>query len=476
MTKTNDLIAHWRASGPIEWAQGPYGWIGIDGQPATLTPWQMAILDAWWSRRDSITTLAVSNCKKVGKTFLNAVILAWRWLTLPGEHYAVGNDMDQAAGRQFTQIAEMIKYNPFLAANCRVTQKQIEFIPTGSTITALPVDAAGNAGANHLTSSHTEAWGIIYEAGIRAYEELTPPPGAIYDFPYLRIVDSYAGFEGESDTWHKLVDRGLTGQRISEDWPIYVTGGLMLFHMDGLEAQERCFRGTPSQAAIYYADQAATLRPGTFERLHLNKRASGSEAFIPLEDWDACTNKELRPILPDADLTVYAAADASIKHDNAAVVAVTFDEATRKIRLVRHRIWQPTTSDPLDIDHTIGDFIRDLHKGYYLRECRYDPYQMHDLSTRLQTEGVNMVEYPQTVGNLTTMGQNLFELIKARNLEVYPDQQMRQQAGHAIALQTSRGWRIAKEKTSLKIDVIVALAMAALDISAPTWIMTSSRY
>jgi hypothetical protein len=32
----------------------------------------------------------------------------------------------------------------------------------------------------------------------------------------------------------------------------------------------------------------------------------------------------------------------------------------------------------------------------------------------------------------------------------------------AVALDTSRGWRIAKEKLSRKIDVVVALAMAAL--------------
>jgi len=32
----------------------------------------------------------------------------------------------------------------------------------------------------------------------------------------------------------------------------------------------------------------------------------------------------------------------------------------------------------------------------------------------------------------------------------------------AIAIETSRGWRIAKEKQSHKIDVVVALAMSAL--------------
>jgi len=462
MTTVTKLVEKWREIGPIAWAEGPYGWIGQGGQPVTLEPWERAVLDAWWNNREIVTTLAISNIKKTGKTFDNALLLAWRWLALPGEHYAVGNDLDQAAGRQFQQIQEMVKHNDYLRSNCRVTNKEIEFLPTGSTITALAVDAAGNAGANHLTASHTEAWGIVYEAGIRAYDELTPPPGHIYGILALRICDSYAGFEGESNTWHSLVDRGLTGQRISDDWPLFQAGGLLLFHMDGLEAQERCFRGSPQEASIYYEDQRATLRPGTFERLHLNKRATGEEAFIPLEDWDACIDIGAKPLIQNEDLYCFAAADASIKHDSAAVVLVGYDRKKGKILLVRHRIWQPSAAEPLDIDFTIGGFIREIYKNFRLREVRYDPYQMHDLSTRLRSDGIPMVEFPQSVPNLTAAGQNLYELIKARNLILYPSPELRTQVGHAIALQTSRGWRIAKEKSSHKIDAIVALAMAAL--------------
>jgi phage terminase large subunit-like protein len=115
----------------------------------------------------------------------------------------------------------------------------------------------------------------------------------------------------------------------------------------------------------------------------------------------------------------------------------------------------------LDIDNTIGAFLRELYKNYRLDKILYDPYQLHDLSTRLRSDGLPMVEYPQSVPNLTAMGQNLYDLIKFENLVLYPDDFMRTCASHAIAIQSSRGWRIAKEKTSNKIDVIVALAMAS---------------
>lgn len=462
----DELIKQWREIGPVAWVESDHGWLGIDRKPVKLTPWQRAALEAWWNYRDAVTTLAISNVKKVGKTFTNAVLLAWRWLALPGEHFAIGNDFDQSASRQFQEIADMVKRNEYLRRNCRVTARQIEFLPTGSTLTALAVDAAGNAGANHLTASHTEAWGIVYEGGVRAFEELTPPPGDLFGFSALRICDSYAGFEGESNTWHNLVDRGLKGIGISDEWPIFLNNGLMLFHMDGIDAQERCFRGTPGQAETYYAEQKETLRPGTFDRLHLNKRATGSEAFIDMDLWDRCIDTNHRPMLSQLDYSLYVGVDASIKHDSASVVAVYYDRDKKRVVLARHRVWQPSSRDPLDIDHTIGDFLRELADAYTVNAILYDPYQMVDLATRLQSDGLPMKEYPQSVPNLTTMGQNLFELIKAGNLVLYPDDFMRVCASHAIAVQSTRGWRIAKEKTSHKIDVIVALAMAALQATS----------
>ena len=44
---------------------------------------------------------------------------------------------------------------------------------------------------------------------------------------------------------------------------------------------------------------------------------------------------------------------------------------------------------------------------------------------------------------------------------LYPDAAMRLAVSRAVAIETSRGWRIAKEKQSHKIDVVVALGMAA---------------
>ena len=70
-------------------------------------------------------------------------------------------------------------------------------------------------------------------------------------------------------------------------------------------------------------------------------------------------------------------------------------------------------------------------------------------------------EFPQSPSNLTSASQNLFELIQGQNLLAYSDAGIRLAISRAVAIETSRGWRITKDKQAHKIDVVIALAMAA---------------
>jgi phage terminase large subunit-like protein len=56
----------------------------------------------------------------------------------------------------------------------------------------------------------------------------------------------------------------------------------------------------------------------------------------------------------------------------------------------------------------------------------------------------------------------LFDLLKGRNLRLYCSQELRAQALATVAVESARGFRIAKEKSAKKIDAIVALAMACV--------------
>jgi hypothetical protein len=274
-------------------------------------------------------------------------------------------------------------------------------------------------------------------------------------------VDSYAGFAGDAPVLEPMWQRALAGERLDDELPIYASGRLWAFVDSGAEAQARAWRGTPEAMAAYYREQAATLRPGTFARLHLNAWASGEEAFVTAEEWDACVAEDMTPMLEDRQLAVSAGVDASTKGDAAAVVAVA--KVDGKVRLVAHRVWRPSKDDPLDLEETIEAYLLELRSRFRLAAVMYDPMQMHRSAVTLAKAGVPMCEFPQTSANLTAAGQNLYELIRGRNLVAYPDAELRSHVLDAVAVDTGRGWRLAKEKASRKIDGAAALSFAALD-------------
>jgi hypothetical protein len=114
----------------------------------------------------------------------------------------------------------------------------------------------------------------------------------------------------------------------------------------------------------------------------------------------------------------------------------------------------------LDLENTVEQDLRDLNDRSDLVECWADPYQFHRSITTLQAAGLPIQEFAQNVPNCTLMGQTLFDLLNGKNLVLYPSDELRQQALSTVAIENPRGWRIAKEKASKKIDAIVALAMA----------------
>ena len=103
-----------------------------------------------------------------------------------------------------------------------------------------------------------------------------------------------------------------------------------------------------------------------------------------------------------------------------------------------------------------------MYSRFRVGSIRVDPYQMHRSMSTLKSARLPINEFPQTSGNTTRMGQTLFDLLKGRNIRLYPAPELRQQALSTVAIENQRGWRVAKEKTSKHIDAIVALAMASV--------------
>jgi hypothetical protein len=196
------------------------------------------------------------------------------------------------------------------------------------------------------------------------------------------------------------------------------------------------------------------------ERAFLTGFVTSEDSFVSLTAWDRCVDPSLGPAPPNRSLPLYVGVDASVRHDQTAIVAVTFDKKAQLTRLCFHRVYQPSPDDVLDFEGTVERTLLDLKERYRVRKVLFDPYQMQATAQRLIKAGLPIEEFPQSVPNLTAASQNLYDLIQSQALVAYPDADIRLAVSRAVAVDTMRGWRISKVTQSHKIDVVVALAMA----------------
>jgi phage terminase large subunit-like protein len=137
----------------------------------------------------------------------------------------------------------------------------------------------------------------------------------------------------------------------------------------------------------YLETQRSRLKSNTFLRLHENRWTSSEEAFIELEQWNQCIDKDHTPLLPNNDIEIIVGMDVSTKGDSTAVVACMKED--NKVILVCHRKWQPSKKEPLDLEETVERYILELANYYWVKEVFYDPYQFHRSAMTLSKQGTS---------------------------------------------------------------------------------------
>lgn len=426
------------------------------GKPFELYPAQEEFLRRAFARtadgRMLYPELVYGLRKKSGKTATGAMLLLYAVVVLGGKYaegYCAANDLEQSCGRVFQAASRIVQASPRLLAEVKtITKDRIEFA-NGSIIQALASDYASAAGANPTFVVFDELWAYTTERSHRLFDELVPVPTREVS---QRLTVTYAGFEGESDLLEKLYHRGLKGEEVTP--AMYQQPGMLMLWAHTSVA--------PWQTPEWEQQMREQLRPNAYLRMIENRFVTSESSFVEMEWWDRCVDPAAHPIVADPQLPVWVGVDASVKRDATAIVAVTWDRAEKKARLVWHRTFQPSPTDPLDFEATIETTLRELRQRFTVREVRFDPWQMQAVAQRLTAAHVPMVEFPQSVPNLTESSTNLYELIKGQSLIAYANPDLRLAISRAVAIETARGWRITKEKVSHKIDVVVAMAMAAL--------------
>ena len=390
--------------------------------------------------------------RKSGKSTLAAIFIITLLLLYGGRHadaYICANTFEQAQSRVFTMCCRIVEASPALKREAKITKDRIVFKHFyDATIFAIASNAAGAAGSNATVISFDELSGATTEAAVRFFQEMTVSPARQIS---CRLITTFAGYSGESVLLENIYRRGMALPLV----------GPSLHAGDGMLFAWHCLPTQPWQDDEWIEQQRQTLRPAQFRRQILNEWVYGNESFLnDMAKWNAIEDPNLGHAISDRNLSVWVGVDASVTRDSTGLCAVTFDQATQKIRLCAHKIFQPSPDAPLNFEATIEATLLDWHKRFNIRKILFDPNQMQSSAQRLRRAGLRIEEFSQTPANLTTASAGLYELISTRGLMVYVDDVLRLAISRSVAVETQRGWRLDKSKASDKIDIVIALAMA----------------
>lgn len=422
--------------------------------PMVLHDEQRAVLNEMF-RRDAhgklvYSTIVYSSIKKSAKTTIGAGIALWQAFRVPfGEIYIIGNDLKQADSRMAQALRDCIKLNPRMQNIKLPTSTYRILLPNNTRIETIPVDPTGEAGMNPTGLFWTEAWGAKQAKHELLWTEAQISPTRLGNS--FRFVESYAGHSGESlileRLYESIVQQGTPLEHIAPE--LYTKGSAIAYW---------CTRPyLPWQTDAYYQEQAATLTPSEFARIHRNAWVTSTESYIDITWWDAC---QVDVIPMTAETPQIVALDAGVTSDCFAMQAVTKRGA--KTQCLRTQVWVPQQGKPLDFD-AIEVEIAAYCEAHNVKEVVYDPYQLAQMAQRLRKrlKTTRVHEFEQG-GRRAEADTALRQKIMNRDIEHTGDAVLRIHMMNADSKSTDDSkLRLVKRHEQGKIDAAVALSMAA---------------
>lgn len=221
-------------------------------------------------------------------------------------------------------------------------------------------------------------------------------------------------------------------------------------------------------------------KQGHFKTKHLNLWVQARDAFINMQRWAECKDASLK--LEDCKgLPCWMGLDLASKVDIAALELLFLLEPGRYARFGRYylpeetveqaenqhyRKWHAqglltvTPGNIIDFSEIESDVVS-LSREYGAQAVGYDPHQATMLVTRLQDEGVPVVEFRPTVLNFSEPMKQVEALIRDRKLAHDGDEVMTWAMSNVVAkLDAKDNVYPRKERPENKIDPFVALCMA----------------
>lgn len=413
----------------------------------------------------------------------------------PNLTLCLANDQEQSAGRIFgAMLPTFYRLNNGKGIPMSQSSKPEIRIPNGTLVQAIANNYGGNAGANYGLTLWSELWAYTTERSRRLYDELVPVPTRKNS---LRWIETYAGFEDESDLllhlFHRIFTNTSEAAVVPQARPV---PGLEDIKTDGRPA---CWHIPEEGLFVYWnhtprmpwnvgeigekfrRSQKADLRPPQYVRLWENRwQSAEGNLVLPEEYDDAITLDRPHQLSP-----MILAGDASQRNDTVVLVGVQkytvniFGEDMERYKLAYVKIWDPKIhgltkrqavmqglggqAGDMDLEETIAEEIKDLYdQGLIIGPFRYDPYQMHQVAVNLRKKGVPCVEFNQQNDRLKS-DTFLVKLLRRGLLDMFYHPILEQHIKHAKSKEfENEQVRIVKGTLNKanKVDGAVALAMA----------------
>lgn len=193
-----------------------------------------------------------------------------------------------------------------------------------------------------------------------------------------------------------------------------------------------------------------------FRRYWLNQPISLSGTWLPPGAWGKCL--DVRSIPDAADVVL--GFDGSFNNDSTALVAVQVGE---KPHVTVVQAWEKLDTPGWQVP--IGDVeeaIREACRKWQVVEIACDPFRWARTYQILDSEGLPVVEFPQSATRMTPATQRFYDMTVTEQLTHDGDPGLERHLANAVLKDDSRGKRLSKEHRNSKrrIDLAVAAVMA----------------
>lgn len=463
------------------------------GSLFVLQPWQVFIIGSLfgWKREDGTRRFRIAFVeipRKNGKTFL-AAGLALLLLVADGEPgaevYSAATKRDQAK-LVFGEARRMVGQSAPLKQRVRPYRESLQ-LKVGEGV-FLPV------------SSEAHTLDGLNPSGIIADEVHKWPTRELWD-----VLDTATGARDQPITFAITTAGDLEESIYSElhnhaEFVLQATFtddaffGYLATADDGDDpAEESTWRkANPNWGVTVFAEKLRdTFRRmsrtmagmNRFKRDHLCVRTAALNAWIPLDAWDRC-----KADLPDlTGQPCYGGLDMASTSDLAAFSRVypVYEDGSKRYR-VRINFWcAETARDSVGV--RLREILRPWIQGGYIVEASgdqidareikqaildaaaegglidvaFDPWNARQLAAELMEQGVQMVEFGQTMANYNEPSKEFEASVRSRRLDHDGNPVLRWMMGGCISVENGIGNIMPhRRKSRTKIDGIPATIMA----------------